>query len=283
MENKDQLPVTVSVIMSVYNGAKYLSECIDSILSQTFRDFEFLITDDCSTDGTADILETYRRLDSRIVLIHNSENLGLTKSLNRMIEAAQGYYIARMDADDVALPQRFSRQVSVFQNEPEADIIFTDNDIIDKDSRFVCRAWRPRSAEQIVKVIPHYSYILHPSVMVRKEFFNQIGLYNEACITGQANELWTRAKNHGAIFRYLDVPLMKYRINPASVRSVQETGYSFKLAKTCLSNHARQSVFQFLRSMEWKDRIQILVRMAIPFHIYRRLLYLNNLRKKRPE
>ena len=105
--------------------------------------------------------------------------------------------------------------------------------------------------------------------MVRKEFFNQIGLYNEACITGQDNELWTRAKNHGAIFRYLDVPLMKYRINPASVRSVQETGYSFKLAKTCLSNHARQSVFQFLRTMEWKDRIQILVRMAIPFHIYR--------------
>ena len=101
----------VSVVMSAYNGERYLREAVESILNQTFNDFEFIIIDDGSTNSTGQILSSYAAQDPRIVLIRNRENIGLTKSLNKGLALARGEYIARMDADDVSLPNRFSEQV----------------------------------------------------------------------------------------------------------------------------------------------------------------------------
>src|SRR6478609_8869067 len=102
----------VSVIMSVYNGARYLKEAVDSILGQTFTDFEFLIVDDCSNDNSPHILKEYAEKDKRIRLIANEFNLGLTKNLNKMITESKGEYLARFDCDDVSLPNRFAAQVN---------------------------------------------------------------------------------------------------------------------------------------------------------------------------
>lgn len=109
---------TVSVVMSVYNGEQFLSEAIDSILAQSYRDFEFLIIDDGSTDETLEILTRYAALDSRIQIIRNSQNLMLVRSLNRGLALAKGKYIARQDADDISLPRRLERQVNYLEENP---------------------------------------------------------------------------------------------------------------------------------------------------------------------
>lgn len=105
----------ITCLMSVYNGETYLREAMDSILDQTYTNFEFLIINDGSTDDTVNIIKSYD--DPRIRLVHNEENIGLTKSLNKGIDLANGEYIARMDADDISLPKRFERQLRVISDE----------------------------------------------------------------------------------------------------------------------------------------------------------------------
>lgn len=115
---------TVSVLMPVYNGAKYLHEAVKSILDQTYADFEFLIVNDGSTDDSEKIILSFK--DPRIVIIKNEINIGLINSLNKGLTIAKGKYIARMDADDVAMPQRLELQVKEFNTNPNAIVIGTD-------------------------------------------------------------------------------------------------------------------------------------------------------------
>jgi glycosyltransferase involved in cell wall biosynthesis len=117
------------MIMSVYNGERHLREAMDSILEQTFQDFEFVIVDDASTDSTPAILEGYT--DSRLIRLHNQNNIALTRSLNRGLAVTRGEYIGRMDAEDVSLPERLERQVAYLDAHPEvalatAAFIFMD-------------------------------------------------------------------------------------------------------------------------------------------------------------
>ena len=116
----------ISIIMSVYNSADTLSEAIDSIIEQTYGDWEFIICDDCSTDSTPDILEKYRLQNpDKFILLHNDKNMRLSYSLNRCLEKATGTYIARMDADDRSDPARFERQLSFLKEHPDIDLVGT--------------------------------------------------------------------------------------------------------------------------------------------------------------
>jgi len=116
----------ISVIMGVYNCEATLPAAIDSILAQTYHNWEFVICDDCSTDGTAAVLEAYKaRHPDRFVLLRNETNQRLAASLNRCLKAATGELIARMDGDDISLPDRFEKQVRYLENHPEADLIGT--------------------------------------------------------------------------------------------------------------------------------------------------------------
>src|SRR5687768_10604451 len=128
---------SISVLMSVYNGARYLSQSIESILAQTFSDFEFIIIDDCSSDSTPQILNEYARQDSRIRIIRNSENKGLTASLNIGLTQAQGRYIARQDADDISLPQRFEKQIHYLEAHPETIVVSSNIGIIDNTGQYL--------------------------------------------------------------------------------------------------------------------------------------------------
>ena len=120
--NQQRTAPMVSVLMAVYNAEKYLTEAVESILVQTFADFEFLIIDDGSVDGSAAILEDYAESDERVKVIHNSENLGLTKSLNIGLKLTQGKFIARIDADDVAVPERFEKQITFMDDHPDIGV-----------------------------------------------------------------------------------------------------------------------------------------------------------------
>ena len=118
----------VTLLMSVFNGQSYLKEAIESILNQTFEDFEFLIINDASKDNSLRIIQSFD--DSRIKLVHNSDNIGLTKSLNKGIDLAKGEFIARMDCDDISLPERLSMQVSFIDKNPDIGILSSANNFV---------------------------------------------------------------------------------------------------------------------------------------------------------
>src|SRR4051812_30773328 len=131
----------ISVVMPVLNGEKYLREATESILNQTFKDFEFIIINDGSTDRTEEIIQSFA--DPRIVYIKNEKNVGLSRVFNQGIRAAQGTYIARMDADDISLLHRFEKELEYLENNPKIDIVGSAMMIIDAEGKKVRKALRP--------------------------------------------------------------------------------------------------------------------------------------------
>lgn len=167
-EMKSNVP-RISVVMSVYNGEKYLRESIESILNQTFSDFEFIVANDGSTDNTPQILEEYKNRDSRIKIIQQ-ENIGLTKSLNKAINLANGEYIARQDVDDLSLPERLERQMKLFREKSNIDLIASWYYIIDGEGKVNLERKLPDS-KRVKKLLPFENLICHTSVMFKKSKF----------------------------------------------------------------------------------------------------------------
>lgn len=227
--------ILVSVVLPVYNGEQYLEEAILSILNQTFNDFELIIINDGSTDTSLSIIEKYLKIDDRIVVI-NQQNKGLARSLNIGLNAAKGEYIARMDADDVALPDRFVKQVDFFRSHPKTVLLGTAVELIDKDGA------------PIVIDVPYIGssflkkYLLtignpfkHPTVMFRRDLAISVGGYNE--LIGKYIEdyfLWTKLASYGEI-EILNKVLLMYRITPGSIMSSITTkeflDFSLKIMK----------------------------------------------------
>lgn len=139
MDWSDSVKPEISVIMSVYNDEKYIAKAIDSILTQSFSNFELIICDDYSTDRSSNIIEKYVKQDNRIVFFKNEKNLGLATSLNRCIERAKGKYIARMDSDDISLPNRFEVEYNYLEDNSDIVVVgckcqcIDENDEIYKD------------------------------------------------------------------------------------------------------------------------------------------------------
>jgi len=173
----------VSVVMSVYNGEKYLRRCIESILSQSFKDFEFIIINDGSTDNSFDILAQYARTDNRVRLI-DQQNIGLTKSLNRGIKASRGKCIARQDVDDISIPDRFEKQLYY----------------INKGYDFVCCRTRINNRKVTPLMFAIFYRLLvksinvfvHGTYLFRKEILDRVGLYNEKFVYAQDYEFIRR-------------------------------------------------------------------------------------------
>jgi glycosyltransferase EpsE len=186
----------VSVAMSVHNGEKYLSKSIESILNQSFTDFEFIICDDASTDSSREIIEEFMKKDERIVLIQNKVNLGLAASLNKCISLAKGEYIARMDDDDISMENRFKTQVDFLKN--NSDISFVCGRVYLFDENGV---WGESKVTKALTLENVYKYqpIAHPTVMIRKNVLNEVGDYTVAPYTkrGQDFDLWCKIYQKG--------------------------------------------------------------------------------------
>lgn len=159
----DTKPV-VSVLMSVYNCEEYLREAVDSILNQTFMDFEFIIIDDGSTDSTAAILAEYERKFTRLC-IHHQTNQGVIASLNMGLELAQGKYIARMDADNVSLPERLAKQVDFLETHPEIGVLGTGAQIMDGYGNTSQTVQFPTQHGVLRRCLCFFNPIVHPTVM----------------------------------------------------------------------------------------------------------------------
>jgi len=183
----------VSVVMAVHNGERYLKESIESILTQTFADFEFLIVDDGSTDSTGNILVRYADRDARIRLITNEDNIGLTKSLNKGIGLARGDYIARMDADDISLLERLGKQADYLDAHPDVGVLGAAVQLLDSSGK-VGDTWTFPEEHGFLKwsLCFFYNPIVHPTVMVRRKILRQAGGYNEEMAVSQDYDLWCR-------------------------------------------------------------------------------------------
>ena len=198
MENKP----LCSVVMSVYNGEEYLKEAIDSILQQSYVNFEFIIIDDASTDNSHEIIQSYN--DSRIIIIKNNENLFLARSLNKGIKIAKGDYIVRMDADDISMPNRLEKQVEYMEGNPNIGISGTCSEIIGFGSGNGIYS----QENHIIKYKLLYEcHLLHPSIIIRSDIIEKHQLYyNETYRKNQDYELFIRAidvTNFGNLTDYL--------------------------------------------------------------------------------
>ena len=164
----------VSVIMSVYNGEKYLPEAIDSVLNQTFEDFEFVIVDDGSTDGTADILSGYK--DPRIKVI-TQKHLGIAQAKNKAVEASSGEYIAIMDADDISLPERFELEVNFLDQHKDIGAVSSSTYVIDEYGKLILTRSALIGNDFIQKTLPEKFCLHHVSSMMRREICQMFGGY----------------------------------------------------------------------------------------------------------
>ena len=206
--------------MAAYNGGPYLQQSIDSILQQTFRDFEFVIVDDASTDDTPSIIRSYP--DKRIIAVTNNVNLGLTKSLNVGIRHCRGHYLARMDADDRMHPRRLEQQLEFMDRHTDIDVLgcrvcaFPDTVITDGFQRYLDWINRSLTHAAIVADLFRESPLAHPSVMIRWEALDKTGGYR-AFDGPEDYDLWLRMARHGARFAKLDACLLDWRVSAASL------------------------------------------------------------------
>ena len=217
----------ISVAMGVYNGEKFISEAIESILNQTYADFEFIICDDGSEDHSVDIIKRYMKLDKRIVLLQNEKNLGLAASLNRCILVAKGEFIARMDADDISLNDRFEKQVIYLDNHLNISLVGGGANLFDENGIWGKRMYRVPLTK--AKIFTHPS-IIHPTVMIRKEILDHIGGYTVSPYTYRCEDydLWCKIYSHGYIAANMNEIVLNYRDNKDSYkrRSLKYRYYS---------------------------------------------------------
>ena len=199
----------VSIIMPVYNTAPYLREAMDSMLSQTFTDFELIVLNDCSPDNAEEVLNTYN--DPRIVRYKGEKNVGLSNVLNSGIEMARGKYIARMDSDDISLPNRLQVQVDYLEAHPEVDLVSVGMQLFgDKDEIWI----REQSFEELKISALFYSPVLHASSVWSKDSFERNGLrFRQEMVPSEDYDLWTRALVKGLRLVNLAEVLYKYRIH----------------------------------------------------------------------
>lgn len=205
----------VSVIMPAYNVEQFVENATESILNQTYPNFEFIIVDDKSSDATFDILQSFKKKDKRIVLIKNQKNIGVSKSLNRALRLAKGKYIIRMDADDWSYPKRFELQIKLMENNP--DVVVSGSFIEVCDSQLRTKYIRKYNLDDksIRKHIFRYSPFAHPATIWKTEVLNK-ELYNEAINVSQDYELYFRVGKIGK-FMNLDKPLLKLRMHKRSL------------------------------------------------------------------
>lgn len=199
----------VSILMPVYNTALYLREAMDSMLSQTFTDFELIVLNDCSPDNAEEILDTYD--DPRIVRYKGEKNVGLSNVLNIGIEMARGKYIARMDSDDISLPNRLQVQLDYLESHPEIDLVSVGMELFGASDG----VWkRERNPEKVKIEAMFHSPILHASSVWRKDRFERNGLrFHQEMVPAEDYELWTRALVKGLKLINLPEVLYKYRLH----------------------------------------------------------------------
>ena len=216
----------VTVLMPVFNREEYLKEAIESILGQTYRDFEFIIIDDGSKDRSLEIIKSFK--DERIKTLINQKNLGISASLNRGLEIARGAYVAGMHSDDISLPQRLEKQVRFMDRNPEIGVCGTWLEFFGERGGTLKH---PSDPEEIKAGMLFYPFICHAAVILRRETFKRFNLsYDTEYKCTEDYELWTRAIRHFNFSNIQDA-LYKYRIHFSQISNLHKDTQMAEIAK----------------------------------------------------
>jgi glycosyltransferase involved in cell wall biosynthesis len=229
----------VSVVMPVYNGGKYLREAIESILAQTFQNFELIVVDDGSTDCSPSILGGYGQKDERIVILTHSMNQGIAMALNRGLKIARGKYIARMDADDVSLPERIEKQVDFLDAHLDVGILGCDAIFMDSQGKDVVTLSHPRDDLSLRWMGLVANVFFHPTVMIRRAVLTGFNLdYQADYEPVEDYDLWLRILEHSQGAN-LDQSLVRYRVYAESISSRHKLEGAAKHVQTSYANIRR--------------------------------------------
>ncbi|HLP63685.1 glycosyltransferase family 2 protein [Flavobacterium sp.] len=267
-----QSPI-ISVILPVYNCEKFVSEAVQSVLNQTFTDFELLIIDDCSTDATVSVIQSFS--DQRINLISKEKNSGYTDSLNYAISIAKGKYIARMDGDDICFPTRFQRQIEMLESNEDVIMCGTAIQIIDSEK--ILR--HPINHDDIKVKLCFSNAFFHPTVVFRKEAFSNLS-YNREFEPAEDYDLWTRLVFKGKLMNTEEV-LLHYRVHANQV-----SNYKNDIQKNA-SAIAQLRMFQvllpdenidlqlFKQAFKWNE-VSSIHDFRLVMKLYQKIQYQNN-------
>lgn len=207
----------ITVLMAVYNGEHSVGKAVESILSQTFKDFEFLIVNDCSTDQTVSVINSFG--DTRVRIIDNEQNIGQTKSLNKGLAFAKGEYVARIDADDYSFPERLKRQYEYLTKYPQYTLVGTDCLVINESNEKITVRRKCTKKDDIVIQSLTSSPVNHVSVLMRKEDILDVGGYNPDFQILADYELWSRLITEGFNIANISEVLTVYTISDSSYGS----------------------------------------------------------------
>lgn len=225
----------VSVIMPVFNSEKFLDEAIQSILNQTYENFEFLIFDDGSTDNSKEIIESYAILDNRVKPLFSNTNKGYVYHLNHGIEMSEGEFIARMDSDDVALPNRFNQQLNFLKKNLNIAIVGGSSIIINESNNNIGVSIAHDNPIYLWWISFFTCPLIHPSVLIRKSIIKDVGVYNINRLPAEDFDLWVRVLQHADICNIKD-PLIKYRTHSESI-SFRKMQLQSEKAEEILKEH----------------------------------------------
>ncbi len=226
----------VSVLMCVYNGERYLREAIESILNQSFTNFEFIIVNDASTDNTPKIIKEYTKCDNRIRIFENKENLGLTRSLNKGIKLTKGVYIACQDADDISLPCRLEKQVKFLDRNEDIGALGAAVELIDEQGKSLNKIYIPTDHESLSCRLLINNCFSHSTLMARYNILVKLGGYNEKFKYAQDYDLWWRFSNVTKLSALPEIMVKKRHTNSSitSINRKEQLSYALKTSITAV-------------------------------------------------
>ncbi len=248
--------IPISVVMPVYNSDKYMREAIESILNQTFQDFEFIIIDDGSTDMSLEIALDYQKHDARIQVHCHEQNKGIVKGRNAGLQLAKGKYIAWMDSDDISVPERLTKQYLFMQSHPDIGVTSANAIMIDESGKSISVIQMPQTHNLILWAFCFYDPIINPAVMANRELCIQIGGYRDLAkdrteYFPEDYDLWVRISKH-THFRNFNEPLLKLRKHS---QNITKTRLQSTLKNSSLICHA------YLQSVSENEISETLVQM----------------------
>lgn len=211
----------ISVLLCVYNGEDYLAGCLESILNQSFSDFEFIIVNDGSTDRSLEILTDFAQKDSRIKLINKAENSGITASVTEGLKYCRGKYIARMDQDDISLPDRFRKQHDYLETNPRIDVLGSSLAFIDQNGDLTGRTLIRPTDPLVIRLQMYYRCVIHnPSVLMRAAYYKNYNLNSQEKDYRAADDysFWLRENLHH-LYANLEEPCLLYRVHQKQTSS----------------------------------------------------------------
>ncbi len=239
--------VKISVVMPAYNAEKYIGQAIESILNQTYRDFELIIVNDGSTDNTKNIILSYK--DERIIYLENEKNSGIVITLNKGLDNAKGEYIARMDADDISKNDRFEKQIDFLEKNKEIALLGSGICIFGENTEETNRVFT-NDSEQLKAELIFNSSIAHPTVMIRKSVLDENNLrYNVEFAGAEDYYLWWEISKKGKICTLSDI-LLNYRIHSSQITKKKDARY-FSLMRRLMET--RFNDIGFMASDKYKD------------------------------